>query len=72
MITKKQRKQIKENRRQNIKNFFKYFIDEEFITNTLRRIWTKLRYGTVSAETFMKVLMVSWIIAIVFATLIYK
>jgi len=38
----------------------------------LRRIWTKLRYGTVSAETFMKVLMASWIIAIVVATLIYK
>lgn len=33
MITKKQRKQIKENRRQNIKDFFKYFIDEEFIAN---------------------------------------
>lgn len=38
----------------------------------LRRIWTKLRYGTVSTEIFMKVLMVSWIVTIVIATLIYK
>lgn len=35
MITKKQRKQIKENRRQNIKDFFKYFFDEELLMNTL-------------------------------------
>lgn len=35
MITKKQRKQIKENRRQNIKDFFKYFVDEELLTNVL-------------------------------------
>lgn len=35
MITKKQRKQIKENRRQNIKDFFKYFVDEELLMNTL-------------------------------------
>lgn len=38
----------------------------------LRRIWIRLRYGTVSAETFMKVLMASWIIAIVIAALINK
>lgn len=35
MITKKQRKQIKENRRQNIKDFFKYFVDEELLRNAL-------------------------------------
>ena len=35
MITKKQRKQIKENRRQNIKDFFKYFVDEELLMNVI-------------------------------------
>ena len=35
MIKKKQRKQIKENRLQNIKDFFKYFFDEELLMNTL-------------------------------------